>query len=128
MRFAISAGLEVKESCEDLCECVVTEEMEDIAESMDEVRPKGRSSGRTVVLLAAVEVTVDGDRGGGPAVYCEDGSGDETFRTWLYDVPLGEPPLVVSSASESVGGGGSSCVAESSVANSSSNRSRGDLG
>ena len=54
--------------------------MEEIAESMDEVRPRGRSPGRTVESLDTIGSAVDGDPGGDPGVNFEDGNGDETFR------------------------------------------------
>lgn len=73
----------------------MTDEMEEIAESRDEVRPRARSSGRPVKSRAIVEAAVGGDRGGDPEVYCEDGNGDETFRSWLYNIPFGDATLIV---------------------------------
>ena len=85
MRFEISGVLDLSESCEDLCECEVTEDILDIAESIDDVRGNGLVSGRIVTLLMFVEVDEMGDCGGELSGGMLAGKGEEILRNWLYD-------------------------------------------
>lgn len=64
IRLDISGVLDLKESCEELCECEVIDDIFDIAESIDEVRGNDLLSGRMVALLTLVEVDESGDCGG----------------------------------------------------------------
>ena len=67
------------ESCDDLCEWEVADDIEDIAESMEEVRGTGRGPGRIDPLFRAGGA-MGRDCGGDSPLAVVDGNGDDTFR------------------------------------------------
>ena len=67
----MSTGLVAVESCDDLYECEVVEETEDIAESMDDVRGTERSSACPALPAVVEEAIEKGEYGGEPAVDLE---------------------------------------------------------
>ena len=64
IKFDISGVFDLKASCDDFWDWEVTEDMFEIAESIDDVRGNDRAFGCMVVLLEFVEVEDKGDRGG----------------------------------------------------------------
>ena len=68
-----------------MCECEVTEDILEIAESIDDVRGNDLVSGRIVTLLTFVEVDEMGDWGGELSGGMLGGKGEEILRSWLYD-------------------------------------------
>ena len=64
IKCAISGLMGRIESWEDLWECEVAVEIEEIAESMDDVRGNGRASGR-IVEVVKVEAAEESGEGGG---------------------------------------------------------------
>ena len=73
--------MDPSESCEDLWECEVAVEMDDMAESMDEVRGKDRASGRIVMLVKFEEFDEGGDGGGELVSAWVCGMGEDRFRS-----------------------------------------------
>lgn len=129
------------ESRDGRCECEATEDIVEIAESMDEVRGMGRTSKGKVLLGGGGEAKERGDGGFDLFKGVASGNGDETLRNWLYDWALNgdvvvfrkDPPsrsLVFPSTDISLVSGGSSTFSRDDLGGSTlvANLERGERG
>ncbi len=83
----------VIESCDGRCECTFPSDIVEIAESIDEVRGIGCTSGRKPVNGGGDEGVGRGDGGVDSPKWLDFGNGDETFRSWLYEWDLSGDPV-----------------------------------